>query len=154
MPRRKGPAAPARILTVAADHIERVGLYQGDHLWQPGRMGDTAPCTVLHAWERGVRAARPRWSVRGEPWDIFQRALFDSLVVLSNHINGRPVSGVRWRNLRLTEDAYRRTMLWCWGGGPERTTAEAAAIIRTAAALYPSGADHMIPGCPILQNVV
>lgn len=82
----------------------------------PAGWGDTAPCTVLHAWERGVRSARPRWSVRGEPWDIFQRALFDSLVVLSNHINGRPVSGVRWRKLRLTEDAYRCTMLWCWGG--------------------------------------
>ncbi|QHC26398.1 DUF6197 family protein [Streptomyces sp. GS7] len=118
MPHRRIAATPARILTAAADHIERVGLYQGDHLWQPGRMGDTAPCTVLHAWERGVRSARPRWSVRGEPWNVFHRALADSLVVLSNHINGRPVSGVRWRKLRLTEDAYRRTLLWCWGDEP------------------------------------
>lgn len=154
MPSRKTPATPARILTAAADHIARVGLYQGDHLWQPGRMGDTAPCTVLHAWERGVRAARPRWSVRGEPWDIFHRALADSLVVLSDHINGRPVSGVRWRKLRLTEDAYRRTLLWCWGDAPEWTTAEAAAMIRAAAALYPRDADHSMSGSPISKNVV
>lgn len=154
MPSRKPPATPARILTAAADHIERVGLYRGEHLWQPGRMGDTAPCTVLHAWERGVRSARPRWSVRGEPWDIFQRALFDSLVVLSNHINGRPVSGVRWRKLKLAEDAYRRTLLWCWGDEPERTTAEAAAMIRAAAALHPSDGDHSIPGYPSIKNMV
>ncbi|MER6023849.1 DUF6197 family protein [Streptomyces anulatus] len=153
VPARKPPATPARILTAAADHIERVGLYQGDHLWQPGRMGDT-PCTVLHAWERGVRSVRPRWSVRGEPWDVFQRALFDSLVVLSNQVNGRPVSGVRWRKLRLTEDAYRRTLLWCWGDEPERNTAEAAAMIRTAAALHPSDGDHSTPGCPTLENMV
>ncbi|MFJ8953482.1 DUF6197 family protein [Streptomyces sp. NPDC102381] len=154
MPSRRPPATPARILTAAADHIERVGLYQGDHLWQPGRMGDTAPCTVLHAWERGVRSVRPRWSVRGEPWDIFQRALSDSLVVLSNHVNGRSVSGVRWRKLRLTEDAYRRTLLWCWGDEPERTTAEAAAMIRAAATLHASDGDHNIPGCPTLKNMV
>ncbi|MFD5553736.1 DUF6197 family protein [Streptomyces sp. NPDC127068] len=150
MPSLKSPSATsARILTAAAAHIERVGLYQGDHLWQPGRMGGTAPCTVLHAWDRGVRAARPRWSVRGEPWNIFQRALTDSLTVLSDHINGRPVPGVRWRKLRLTEDAYRRTMLWCWGDEPERTTAEAAAMIRTAAAHCPSDGDHSNPSCPI-----
>jgi hypothetical protein len=153
MPHRKPHATPARILT-AADHIERVGLYQGDHLWQPGRMGDTAPCTVLHAWERGVRVARPRWSVRGEPWDICHRALTDSLVMLTNHLNGRPVSGVRWRKLRLTEDAYRRTMLWCWGDEPERTTAEAAAMIHAAAALCPSGPEHITPACPMPQNMV
>ncbi|MBD0688540.1 DUF6197 family protein [Streptomyces sp. CBMA123] len=154
MPPRKPRATPARILTAAADHIERVGLYQGDQLWQPGRMGNTAPCTVLHAWARGVRAARPHWSVRGEPWDIFQRALFDSLVVLSNHINGRPVAPIRWRRLGLGEDAYRRTLLWCWGDAPERTTAEAAALLRSAASLYPSGVDHTVPGCPTLQNMV
>lgn len=91
MPASWRPATPTRILTAAADHIERVGLYQGDHLWKPGRMSDAAPCTVLHAWERGVRAARPRWSVRGEAWDIFHRALADSLVILTDHINGRPV---------------------------------------------------------------
>ncbi|MFE4635494.1 DUF6197 family protein [Streptomyces sp. NPDC056773] len=154
MPTPKAAAIPARILTATANHIERVGLYQGDHLWKPGRMGDTAPCTVLHAWECGVRAARPRRSVRGEPWITFQRALADSLVVLTNHINGRPVPGIRWRELRLTEDAYRRTMLWCWGDEPERTTAEAAATIRAAAALYPSEWDHLTPGCPTLQNMV
>jgi hypothetical protein len=154
VPPRKPNAIPARILTAAADHVERVGLYQGDHLWKPGRMGDTAPCTVLHAWERGVRAARPRWSVRGEPWDIFHRALADSLVVLSNHINGRPVSAIRWHKLRFTEDAYRRTLLWCWGDAPGRTTAEAAAMLRAAAALYSSDADHDIRGCPTLQNMV
>ncbi|MFC8894469.1 DUF6197 family protein [Streptomyces cinereoruber] len=151
---RKYRATPARILTAAADHIERVGLYQGDHLWQPGRMGDNAPCTVLHAWGRGVRAVRPRWSERGESWDIFQRALTDSLVVLTNHINGRPVSDVRWRKLRLTEDAYRRTMLWCWGDEPERTTAEAAAVIRAAAALHQSDGDHSIQGCSTIKNMV
>ncbi|MEN8650595.1 DUF6197 family protein [Streptomyces sp. 21So2-11] len=154
VPSRKPPATPARIFTAAADHIERVGLYQGDHLWQPGRMGENAPCTVLHAWERGVRAARPGWSVRGEPWDIFRRALADSLVVLSNHINGRPVSGVRWRKLRLTEDAYRRTLLWCWGDAPERTAAEATAMIRAAAVPYLSGGGHAKHGCPALRNMV
>ncbi|MFD9150343.1 DUF6197 family protein [Streptomyces diastaticus] len=147
MQSRQPPVTPARILTAAADHIERVGLYQGDHLWQPGRMGDTAPCTVLHAWERGVRSVRPRWSVRGEPWAIFQHALSDSLVVLSNQVNGRPVSNVRWRTLRLTEDAYRRTLLWCWGDESGRTTAGAAAMIRAAAALRPGGGEHGDPGC-------
>lgn len=32
MATRKPQATPARILTAAADHIERVGLYQGEHL--------------------------------------------------------------------------------------------------------------------------
>ncbi|MFF6956172.1 DUF6197 family protein [Streptomyces sp. NPDC008317] len=154
MPRRKAPATPARILAAAADHIERVGLYRGDHLWQPGRTGETAPCTVLHAWERGVRAARPHWSVRGEPWDIFHRALADSLVVLSDHVSGRPVPAVRWRKLRLTEDAYRRTLLWCWGDAPERTTGEAAATIRAAAALCSAGAGHANGSCPISKNMI
>ncbi|MEV3853022.1 DUF6197 family protein [Streptomyces sp. NPDC050095] len=154
MPPRKPSATPARILTAAANHIERVGLYQGEHLWQPGRMGDTAPCTVLHAWERGVRTVRPHWVVRGEPWDIFHRALADSLVVLSDHLNGRPVSGVRWRRLRMAEDAYRRSLLWCWGDEPSRTTTEAAAALRAAAALHPSGGDHTIPGCPTVRNMV
>ncbi|WP_338684535.1 DUF6197 family protein [Streptomyces acidiscabies] len=147
MPSRKPNATPVRILTTAANHIERVGLYQGDHLWQPGRMGDTAPCTVLHAWERGVRTSRPRWSVRGEPWDVFHRALADSLVVLSDHINGRAVPSLRWRRLRLTEDAYRRTVLWCWGDVPERTTDEAAELLRAAAARCLSDADHGISDC-------
>lgn len=137
---RKPPATPARILTAAARHIERVGLYQGEHLWQPGRMGDAAPCTVLHAWERGVRAARPHWSVRGEPWDTFQRALTDSLVIFSNHINGRPVAPTRWRKLRIEEYAYRRVLLWCWGDEPARTAEEAAAAFRDAAARL--GSDH------------
>ena len=151
---RKYRATPARILTAAADHIERVGLYQGDHLWQPGRMGSTAPCNLLHAWGRGVRAARPRWSERGQVWDIFQRALFDSLVVLSNEVHGRPVSPARWRRLGLAEDAYRRSLLWCWTDTPGRTTAEAAVLIRSAAALHRSDADHTVPGCPTLQNMV
>ncbi len=151
---RKYRATPARILTAAADHIERVGLYQGDHLWQPGRMGNTAPCNLLHAWGRGVHAARPRWSQRGEAWEVFQRSLFDSLVVLSNQAHGGPVSPVRWRKLGLAEDAYRRTLLWCWNDAPGRTTAEAAALIRSAAALYRSDADHAVPGCPTLQNMV
>ncbi|MEY9950505.1 DUF6197 family protein [Kitasatospora sp. GAS1066B] len=151
---RKPRATPARILTTAAAHIERVGLYQGDHRWQPGRMGNTAPCNLLHAWECGVRAARPRWSERGQAWEIFQRALFDSLVVLSNEAHGRPVSPVRWRRLGLPEDAYRRSLLWCWTDSPGRTAAEAAALLRSAAALYRSDADHTVPGCPTLQNMV
>ncbi|MGW7292878.1 DUF6197 family protein [Streptomyces xiamenensis] len=154
MPSRKPPATPARILMSAADHIERVGLYQGEHLWQPGRMGDAAPCNLLHAWERGVRAVRPRWSVRGEPWEIFHRAVADSLVTLSNHINGGPMSGVRWRKLRIAEDAYRRTMLWCWGDEPERTTADASALLRAAAALCQSGPDHIRAPSPVSHNVV
>ncbi|MFF7797456.1 DUF6197 family protein [Streptomyces olivaceus] len=153
MPSRKPHATPARILTAAADHIERVGLYQGDHLWQPGRVGDTAPCTVLYAWERGVRSVRPRRSVRGEPWDIFQRAISDSLVALSDHLNGRPVSDF-WKRLMLTEDAYRRSLLWCWGDEPGRTTVEAAATIRAAAALCPSGDERGTKGCPIRLNMV
>ncbi|WP_223006799.1 DUF6197 family protein [Streptomyces roseirectus] len=149
MSAHRRPATSARILTTtAAAHIERVGLYQGDHLWQPGRMGDSAPCTVPHAWERGVRAARPRWSARGEPWDVFHQALADSLTILSDHINGRAVPSVRWRKLRLTENAYRRTVLWCWGDAPERTTDEAAVMIRAAAARCLCDVDHGISGCP------
>ncbi|MET8980988.1 DUF6197 family protein [Streptomyces sp. NPDC004539] len=147
MPARRQPATPARILTAAANHIERVGLYQGDHLWQPGRMGGAAPCTVLHAWERGVRVARPRWSAHREQWDVFRQALADSLVVLSDHVNGRAVPSLRWRKLRLAEDAYRRTVLWCWGDAPERTTDEAAAMIRAAAGRCLSDADHVTVGC-------
>ncbi|MDV5145500.1 DUF6197 family protein [Streptomyces sp. SBC-4] len=153
MPSRKAHATPARILVATADHIERVGLYQGDHLWQPGRLGHDAPCTLLHAWERGVRATRPHWSVRGEPWEVFRRALGDSLVLLSDHINGRPVAAARWRKLRLTEDAYRRTMLWCWGDEPERTAAEAAATVR-AAALCRGDADHASERCSTSNNMV
>jgi len=148
MSAHRHPATPARILTTAADHIERVGLYQGDYLWQPGQLGDFAPCTVLHAWGRGVRAVRPRWSLHGEPWDVFQQAVADSLVILSDHINGRPVPSIRWKKLRLPEDAYRRTVLWCWGDAPERTTGEAAAMIRAAAVRCLSDVDHGASGCP------
>ncbi|MFJ2819411.1 DUF6197 family protein [Streptomyces sp. NPDC087294] len=150
MPLRKSRTTPARILTAAADHVERVGLYRGDHSSKPGRVGDAAPCTVLHAWERGVRTARPRWSVRSEPWDIFHGVVACSLVLLSDHINGGPVSGVQWRQVRLTEDAYRRTLLWCWGYVPGRTTVEAAAMIRAAASPRASDVDHGISGWPTL----
>ncbi|WP_413100085.1 DUF6197 family protein [Streptomyces sp. Inha503] len=65
---------PARILTALANHIEHVGLYQGEEPWQPGKLGDTPPRTVLHAWDRGMRAVKPHWSARGEPWDILHCA--------------------------------------------------------------------------------
>ncbi|MFE0177643.1 DUF6197 family protein [Streptomyces sp. NPDC059002] len=143
MPPRKPPATPARILTAAAVHIDRVGLYQGDHLWQPGKMGDNAPCNLLHAWERGVRANRPHWAVRGEPWDIFHRALTNSLAIFSDHINGRPVAPARWRKLRIDEYVYRRTMLWCWGDDPRRTSGEAATAFRAAAATCGRGRDRI-----------
>ncbi|MFH8404769.1 DUF6197 family protein [Streptomyces sp. NPDC018019] len=144
MPPRNRPATPASILAAAADHIERVGLYQGEHLWKPGQMGDDAPCTVLHAWDQGVRAVKPHWSVGGEPWDLFARALWGSLEAVSNHINGRPVPPVRWRELGLCENAYRRTMLWCWGDEPGRTAREAAAAFRAAAELRRSDRDHAV----------
>ncbi|NJQ08156.1 DUF6197 family protein [Streptomyces lonarensis] len=147
MPSRRPPATPTRILNAAADHIQRVGLYQGDHLWQPGRMGDTAPCTVLHAWGRGVRSVRPRWSVQGEPWAVFHRALSESLVLLSDHINGCPVPVIRWRKLGITEDAYRRTLLWCWGDDPSRTTVEAVEMIRAAPVRRQGDGDHRTANC-------
>ncbi len=75
-------------------------------------------------------------------------------MVLTNHINGRPVSGVRWRKLKLSEDTYRRTMLWCWGDEPERTAAEAAEMIRAAAALSLGIGEHGSRSCPTSKNMV
>ncbi|MFJ8385548.1 DUF6197 family protein [Streptomyces sp. NPDC094438] len=143
MPPRQIPATPARILTAAADHIERVGLYQGDHLWQPGKMGDNAPCNVLHAWDQGVSAARPHRSVRGVAWEIFQGARRDSLIMFSDHIEGGAIAPARWEALRMDEDAYRRTSLWIWGEEPSRTAEEVAAAFRAVAAPVTSDRDHI-----------
>ncbi|MER7043630.1 DUF6197 family protein [Streptomyces jumonjinensis] len=142
------PITPARILNAAARHIERVGLYRGDHLWQPGKMGDTAPCNVLHAWEQGVRAVRPHRSVKGEAWTVFHHAITDSLAAMSDHVNGRRVSPMRWLELNLDQRAYRRTMLWCWGDEPGRTAEEAAAAFRSAATLDVSDRRHRRAGTP------
>ncbi|MFD0417815.1 DUF6197 family protein [Streptomyces sp. NPDC127108] len=138
------PATAARVLAAAADHMERVGLYQGERLWQPGKPGESAPCTMLHAWDQGVRAVKPRWSIRDEElWSAFHRALRHSLVVLSDHLNGRPVPPTAWRHLRMVEDAYRRIALWCWGDEPGRTTEEAVEAFRAAAALCGSDREHV-----------
>ncbi|QCX77819.1 hypothetical protein C9F11_20935 [Streptomyces sp. YIM 121038] len=144
MPPRKTPATPAHILNAAADHIERVGLYQGEHLWQPGKMGDTAPCNVLHAWDQGVSAARPHRSVpAGLAWDIFHSALRDSLIMASDHVAGGPIPPARWQALEMVEWAYRRTTLWSWGDEPGRTAVEAAAMFRAVAAPVTSDRDHI-----------
>ncbi|MEW1721648.1 DUF6197 family protein [Streptomyces sp. NPDC093109] len=148
MPFRTSATTPARILTAAADHIERVGLYQGDELWQPGEASDAAPCTVLYAWERSVRAARPSESAGEEAWEVFHGTFMDSLVVLSDHMNERPVQGRRWRELGLMEDSYRCLMVWCWGNEPGRTAGEAVAVLRAAAHVYRSGGDRCGGGCP------
>ncbi|MGA4842097.1 DUF6197 family protein [Streptomyces sp. G45] len=143
MPVEHHHATPARVLAVAADHIERVGLYQGERLWQPGKPGESAPCSVLHAWDQGVRAVKPRWSDHDEElWGAFHRALRRSLVAISNHVNGRPVRPAAWQHLRMVEDAYRRTMLWCWGDEPGRTTRGAVEAFRAAAARCGSERDH------------
>lgn len=105
-------------------------------------MGDTAPCNMLHAWEQGVRANRPHRSVRGEPWVIFRRAPTVSLVAISDDVNGRPIRASEWRRLNMTEDAYRRTTLWCWGDRPGRTVEHAAAAFRAAAGLSLCDRDH------------
>lgn len=143
MPQRKTPASPAHILTYAAEHIEGVGLYQGEHLWQPGRMGDVAPCSVLHAWELGVAAARPARSVRGHAWDIFHTALRDSLILISDYAHGGPIPPERWEGLNMDERAYRRTVLWCWGDEPGRTAEEVAAAFRAVAAPVTSDREHI-----------
>ena len=135
----------ARMLTAAADHIQRVGIYQGDgHLWQPEQMGDVAPCTPLHAFETGVRAVRPnRFNPEPDVWDAFQAAIVRALTTVSDHVNGTPIRPERWEQLQMSEYGIRRSVLWLWGDEPGRTTEDTAAAFREAAELAKCDVHHV-----------
>ncbi|MEY9937629.1 DUF6197 family protein [Streptacidiphilus sp. MAP5-3] len=145
-----------RILNAAARHIERVGLYQGgEHLWQPGRMGDTAPCGTLHAWDRGVCAARPARSVTDETqWEAFRHGHARALKAISDLVNGTPINPVRWRMLRMSATSCRQSVLWEWGDQPGRTAEECAAAFREAARLVQCDDDYISLLAHQLQNMV
>ncbi|MFI5809181.1 DUF6197 family protein [Streptomyces sp. NPDC051561] len=154
MPTKTLHATPASILAAAAEHVERVGLCQGEHLWEPGKMGDTAPCNAAWAWGRGVRAAKPHRSVRGEPWRVFGRAHVEALAVISDHVNGTPILSADWEHLHMDEHAYRYSTLWLWGNRPGCTTAEVAAAFRVAGGLCLSEDDHIGQGHRTFKNMV
>jgi len=146
----------ARVLAAAADHIQRVGLYQGEgHLWRPEQMGDVAPCTPLHAFEIGVRTVRPnRFHPEPDEWDAFQVAIVRALTTLSDHVNGVPIRPERWEQLQMTEYGLRRSVLWLWGDEPDRTAEDAAAAFRQAAELAKCGVDHVEVTVLRMKNLV
>jgi len=146
----------ARMLTAAADHIERVGLYQGEgHMWKPEQMGDIAPCTPLHAFEIGVRTVRPnRFQPDPDEWDAFQVAIVRALTTVSDHVNGTPIQPERWEQLQMTEYGLRRAVLWLWGDESSRTAGDAAAAFRQAADQARSDVDHIEATVLWIKNLV
>ncbi|MFE3505701.1 DUF6197 family protein [Kitasatospora sp. NPDC059146] len=126
-PARVHPAVAA-LLESAADHLALVGLHQGGREWAQAPW--TGPATVTHALAAAVRARRGLLREQ-------RGALVDAaLIVLADHVHGRPVVVPHW--WRSGAQAYLRATVWNWGDARGRTTAGTVAFLRGAATAIPA----------------
>ncbi|MEU2514433.1 DUF6197 family protein, partial [Streptomyces syringium] len=123
------PETAPEILAWAACHIENVGLYQGDGLFnRPGR-GVELACHPRGAVS--VAAGNGRFA-SGRTYDhaAIQAAEREALRLLAEHVTGQPVE-------TLTDSAAVRACYWRpideWGMVEGRTAAEVAEAMRAAA---------------------
>jgi hypothetical protein len=134
-----GPGRPARRLSLptaggvlewAAAHIEGVGHRPGDLTHDPRGFADSSPCTMLHALDRALRAAKPTPGDSHEDWNAYREAGPAALRLVVEHVTGGPAGA--------GDDAWARAQrlrgtVLAWGNEPGRSTAEVAAAFRAAA---------------------
>ncbi|RZU28221.1 hypothetical protein EV284_6387 [Streptomyces sp. BK022] len=130
---------PAGVLEWAAIRVETVGHRPGEESHDPAGYVDTAPCTMLHALERAVRAVKPLPSERNPEWGAYREAS-DAVRLMAEYLAGGPVAP---DGGPLEVDAQRRAVILAWGNRAGRTTEEVAAAFR-AAAPGPAGLE-MVP---------
>ena len=130
-----------------AVHISRVGL------WHPPapdaaipHFGADTPCSLLHAFDRAQRAARPLPGEGAEAVEHYDRVRAEVLRLLGRALE--PPPGEHPGPPVLLNDEVRwRTLLDCWGDDLTRTTEQAAAFLRDAAAQ--AGPEVPQPGRPV-----
>jgi hypothetical protein len=139
---------PQIVMELTARHIVQVGLHQGaalsDAEWEnypPAKYGHGEPCSLLWAFDRAQRAARGKTlRTAGRPGRHGHRRahhpaeFMEALRLLSDHLSGEPITEADYTPLGVSEEVFRRTVIQCWGESEGRTTEEAAAHVRAAAA--------------------
>jgi len=122
------PVTVAGVLEWAAAHIEDVGHRPGGETHDPAGYVDSAPCTMLHALDRALVAAKPS-SAESDAWRAYWAVRPAVPRLLVEHLTGGPLnlSGDDWEAARQ----LRGTVLM-WGNVPGRSTAEVAAAFRAA----------------------
>ncbi|MFD4320572.1 DUF6197 family protein [Streptomyces sp. NPDC058548] len=132
------PPNPGALLEWAATHITHVGIYQSRYslFSGPGRLTNRR-CSVGGALD--VAAGRDRM-VADRPYDLeaISTALDDAYRILAEHLEGGPVSIPLGRE--PTE--HHKTVVHLWTLTPGRTAQQAAAALRTAAAVA-AAADRL-----------
>ncbi|GAA2732175.1 DUF6197 family protein [Streptomyces nogalater] len=126
-PRRIRPASVAAVLEWAARHLEDVG-HSADHFTHGPGYVESAPCTMLHALDRALVAAKPYPSDGPEAWDAYREAAPTALRLVAEHVAGRPVNA---RNDYDTK-ALQRAVVLAWGNKSGVTTARVVAAFRAA----------------------
>jgi hypothetical protein len=126
-PRRIRPASAAAVLEWAAGHLEDVG-HAPDYYTHAAGYVDSAPCTMLHALDRALVAAKPNPGDCHEWWDAYREAAPAALRLVAEHVAGRPVdAGDDYE----TKKRQRETVL-AWGNEAGRSTADVVAVFRAA----------------------
>ncbi|MBP5896349.1 DUF6197 family protein [Streptomyces scabiei] len=123
------------VLEWAAAHIEDAGHRPGELTHDPAGYADTAACTMLHALDRALVAAKPNPGGEHAAWEAFRAAAPGALRLLVEHLTGGPVDV--GADEREASRQLRGTVLM-WGNMPGRSTAEVAEAFRAA---VPASAD-------------
>ncbi|MFD0393395.1 DUF6197 family protein [Streptomyces nogalater] len=75
------------MLEWAARHLEDVG-HSADHFTHGPGYVESAPCTMLHALDRALVAAKPYPSDGPEAWDAYREAAPTALRLVAEHVAG------------------------------------------------------------------
>lgn len=143
-PRRLRPATTTGLLAWMAAHLEDVTLWGGVESHDPAGFADTAPCTVLHAFDRAQRAAIPGPGEYPKDWEGSAESRVEALLLLSDLVAGGPVDDgpeplEEWGRVRREYDRARtlrrRGVVARWGAEPGRTTWDVVETLREAARL-------------------
>jgi hypothetical protein len=128
-PRRIRPVSAASVLEWAAAHLEDVGHRPDYFTHDPAGYADTAACTMLHALDRALVAAKPYPSDGHEAWNAYRAAAPAALRLIAEHVAGGPVDADDdWETKKR-----RRSVVLDWGNRAGRSAAEVAAAFRAAA---------------------
>jgi len=134
-PQRLPTVTASHVLGWAAQHLSAVGLRRGPENFDPAGFGDSAPCTVLHAFDRAQRAARADPDQPVEVWTWSREARTEALRSLSDTVAGGAIGDpAPTHSGQQAQEAHRRTLVGQWAQMPGRTLAEVTAVFRSAAA--------------------
>jgi hypothetical protein len=123
------------VLEWAAAHIEGVGHHRGHVTHDPAGFADSAACTMLHALDRALVAAKPNPGDSHDWWDAYRAAEPGALRLIAEHITGGPVDAGDDRETKKR----RRAVVLDWCNEPGRTTADVVAAFRAAAPVVDDG---------------